>query len=140
MVEIHSVTKDVSAHGFRAVILNLLVALRSALWRQQIRAGGRPVRSLDVEILAIAGKIRQRQATAYHPVNDFVLEFQVAEAETMRPGAGSEIGAANVIASVVFRLIHLKAIGKERALGLDLRIVKAEKQLHVVGSHEIQAA
>ncbi len=73
-------------------------------------------------------------------VGDFVLELQVAEPKTVGPGAGDEIGATDVIAGVVLRLIHLEAIGKERALGLDLRIVEAEEKLDVVWSDEIQTA
>src|SRR5271157_3182192 len=105
-----------------AIVLNLLVALWRTLRRQQVRPSGRSTRYVEIQIQAVAGEVRQRKSAADHGIRDFVLELQVAEAKTVGPLAGGEIGARDGVAYVVFRLIHLQAVGIERPLSLDLRV------------------
>ena len=85
VVVVHAVAEDMLAHGLRAVVLNLLIALRRALRRQQVWTGRRSVDYVDVEILSVAGKIGEWQSAANHAIDNLVLKFQIAEADAVGP-------------------------------------------------------
>ena len=95
MVEAKPIAEDVLAHDLAAVILDLMVALRSALRRQKIRPRGkRPDGNVGREI-------SKRQVRSPHGVLDLVLEFQIREADGMREAPGIEIQTDHIVTRVV---------------------------------------
>src|SRR5208283_283241 len=134
VVEAESVADDVLAEDLAAIILDLVVALRSTLGCQQVRAYGE---TPDVDAHRI---VRKRKTGTAGGILNLVLELQVREADGVSETAGIEIQAHHFVPRVVLVLVHLEAGRKECSVHLVLEIVVTGEQTGCLGQFVIQPA
>src|ERR1035438_5901178 len=134
MVEAKTVTQNVFADSLAAVILDLMIALRSALRREFVRARAEASNE-DIDPEVGEWQIRPR-----HGVDDLVLELQIRKANGMGEASGVEIQAYDFISSVVFVVVDRETAREERAVSRILEVVETAKKTRGLGQGVVQAA